>query len=312
MLPETPFEIRYIKLGLGGSYAADAIERGDIPLNFPEADHATCLRGDWTEVKQELEAKGRSKSAARQDIRELKAFYELPPGSLWISFAKGHLWWCLAGDTFKDMDRIEDNGPTRARATQGGWRNTSLGGAALTIDSLSSSLTKTGTYRRTICTVENADYLLRKIRDEEHPLILEMQTQTAALLETMQAMIQELHQDDFETLVDLIFARQGWQRTSRLGRDMPDIDLALEQPLTGAQAYVQVKASASLEIFKNYAARLSAFCDKADVYFVCADGIRGDQMVSEAHHGMTLWTGPEVARQALSAGLVDWVIQRVL
>lgn len=258
-LPDTPFEIRYIKLGLAGSYAAGAIERGDITLNFPEADHATCLRGDWAEVQRQLIAKGRTQKAVKQDVRELREFYELPAGSIWINFAHGHLWWCLAGDTFEDMDQVGEDGPTRARATQGGWRNTSLSGVALTLESMSSSLTKTGAYRRTICSVENTDYLLRKIRDEEHPLIREVQTHKAALLETMQPMIQELHQDDLETLVDLIFARQGWQRTSHLGLGMPDIDLALEQPLTGAQAYVQAKARASLAVFKDYAARLSAF-----------------------------------------------------
>ena len=51
-----------------------------------------------------------------------------------------------------------------------------------------------------------------------------------------------LHQDDFETLVDLIFARGGWHRVSALGGNEADIDLAVEQSLTGERAFVQVKS----------------------------------------------------------------------
>ena len=40
-------------------------------------------------------------------------------------------------------------------------------------------------------------------------------------------MLRALDWRDFETLVDLIFARGGWQRSSVLGKDQADVDLIL-------------------------------------------------------------------------------------
>jgi len=88
-----PPAIRYIKLGSGGAFASEAFERGVIPLGFREADHKLCDRGDWTKLKADLINAGRNTSAASQDIRELRDFYELPAGSLWVTMARGHLWW---------------------------------------------------------------------------------------------------------------------------------------------------------------------------------------------------------------------------
>ncbi len=123
-LPNDPRQIRYIKLGLSGAYADGAIEHGDIPLNFPEARHASCVHGDWHQVRDQLLSGGRSNSAARDDLRQLKDFYELPAGSLWISFAQGHLWWCMAADEIIASDMAGQEGPTRARRTRDGWHNT--------------------------------------------------------------------------------------------------------------------------------------------------------------------------------------------
>jgi len=39
--------------------------------------------------------------------------------------------------------------------------------------------------------------------------------------------IARIHQSDFETLVDVIFARSGWYRTTALGGALEFIDLAL-------------------------------------------------------------------------------------
>lgn len=57
-------------------------------------------------------------------------------------------------------------------------------------------------------------------------------------------MIASLHWADFETLVDLMFARMGWQRVSRVGGSQKDTDLVLIQPATGEAAFVQVKSKA--------------------------------------------------------------------
>ena len=52
------------------------------------------------------------------------------------------------------------------------------------------------------------------------------------------------HWADFELLVDLTFARSGWQRVSRVGATQAHTDLVLEQSTIGEAAFVQVKLKA--------------------------------------------------------------------
>jgi Restriction endonuclease len=58
-------------------------------------------------------------------------------------------------------------------------------------------------------------------------------------------MIRQLDWRDFETLVDLIFSRGGWQRSSVLGKNQADVDLILSQPTIGETAWVQIKSGTS-------------------------------------------------------------------
>ena len=114
-----PADIRYIKLGSGGAFVNAAHRQGIIPLAFPLADHDLCASASWRAIKEDLLKKGRSPLAAQQDIRELKDFYELPVGSLWITMADGHLWWALAGDQI-DVTAPGVDDMMRWRSTQGG------------------------------------------------------------------------------------------------------------------------------------------------------------------------------------------------
>jgi hypothetical protein len=57
-----------------------------------------------------------------------------------------------------------------------------------------------------------------------------------ALVASIAEAIQSLHWADFETLVDLAFARSGWHRSSMLGGNMKLVDLVVEQPTTDERA----------------------------------------------------------------------------
>jgi hypothetical protein len=56
-------------------------------------------------------------------------------------------------------------------------------------------------------------------------------------------------------LVDLLFCRSRWVRTSPLGGTQKDVDLILEQPTTGELAMVQVKSNADQRVVADYVAR---------------------------------------------------------
>ena len=129
-----------------------------------------------------------------------------------------------------------------------------------------------------------------------------------ALLTALSAALPLLHQDDFETLVDLIFARGGWHRVSALGGYQADIDLAVEQSLTGERAFVQVKSAASAKVLD---VTIQAF-DKSGVfdrcYFVCHSP-HGELLSTRPD--VSVWTSAEIADHALRAGLARWVLERV-
>ena len=75
------------------------------------------------------------------------------------------------------------------------------------------------------------------------------------MTEVAAKLIAGLHWAEFETLVDLIFARSGWQRVSRVGGTLADVDLILEQPVTGETAFVQVKSKAGQSVLDDYIGR---------------------------------------------------------
>ncbi len=72
---------------------------------------------------------------------------------------------------------------------------------------------------------KHANYLLRRIRDEGDPVHAQATALRAEMREIGLRMIRQLDWRDFETLVDLIFARGGWQRSSVLGKGQADVDL---------------------------------------------------------------------------------------
>lgn len=56
-----------------------------------------------------------------------------------------------------------------------------------------------------------------KINGEEEPVLLAATAARTAVISSARAMIAQLHWADFEIMVELIFARGGWQRHSTLG-----------------------------------------------------------------------------------------------
>jgi hypothetical protein len=303
-----PSAVRYIKLGKGGTWSADAIARGIIPFGFRKIAHAPCVAGDWEMVAQELKAAGRTTSGITQGLRELRDFYELGDDCLWVTFADGHLYWAFAEpEVFPQTDDGAD-GPRRFRRTVDGWHRHSLTDDPLAVRSLSSALTRVAGYRMTICTVEREDYLLRRIRGEEEPLLIEMRALRANLEAGAARMIAGLDWRDFEIMVELIFTRGGWQRQSALGTGEVDIDLLLDNPTTNETAWVQVKSSAAQATLDDYLERFRRDGSAQRFYFICHSP-KGNLSLPVSPH-LHLWAGIELARSALAAGLLDWLIER--
>jgi hypothetical protein len=287
--PFEPATVRYIKLGQNGKWATDALEEGIIPFGYSAVDHHACLAGEWDQIGDQLVAMGRTATGVSQGLRELKDFYDLPDDTLWVTMADGHFWWAFAEGPAVVVEPGNPDKPARYRRTRAGWSKTSLAGEPLTVHSLSSALTRTAGYQMTICAIEHADYLLRRIRDERDPLHAQATALKVEMREIGLRMIRQRDWRDFETLVDLIFARGGWQRSSVLGKQQPDVDLILSQPTTRETAWVQIKSGTSQAELDDYLGRFRLDGSYDRFFFVCHSA--AGPLRLPAQPGLHLWTG---------------------
>lgn len=228
-----------------------------------------ALTGNFEDLKQHLIRVGRDAQVASREAHEVLDFYKLGSDCLWITFARDHLWWAFAQPDVSWVGGNDRLGGMRRRKTIGSWRNTDIKGVPLRTSTLSTKLTKVGNYRRSICKVEAEEYLLRRINGLQEPFAEKSTTARENLVDVVTEGIKHLHQSDFETLVDLMFARSGWHRVSAVGGTQKLVDLELEQPTTGERAAVQVKSSANQKTLDQYVSKVDE-ADRFDrFFFVC-------------------------------------------
>ena len=307
-LPIAPTTVRYIKLGAGGSFARSSLDNGELQLGYHEVPHDLCAAGDWDSVLRHFTGIRRTAGKAKDSMREVQDFYVLGSDCLWITFADGLLWWGFAEPEVTWLGTDHNQSASRVRRMIGGWRSTNILGLSLRMNDLTTRLTQVANYRGTICAVRAADYLLRKINAEEEPIVAAATSARTAMLASAMDMIAALHWADFEIMVDLIFARGGWQRVSVLGKTMADVDLILEQPTLGETASVQVKSRASQSVLDEHMGYFDA-SGHDRTFFVCHSPV-GTLSAGDAV-GVHLWTGERLADMAVKSGLYEWLMDRV-
>lgn len=307
-MPIAPETVRYIKLGPGGAFVRDSLQRGELRLGYHEIPHDLCARGDWQSVLALLRSLRRNAGKAKDSIREVQDFYTLGVDCLWITFADGLLWWGFAESEVVVLNNSSPPAASRARKIIGGWKSMARDGTPLRMSDLTTRLTQVASYRGTICSVRAQDYLLRRINVEVEPIVAIASSARMAMLTSAKAMIAELHWADFEVMIDLIFARGGWQRTSALGGTMADVDLLIEQPTIGELASIQVKSRANQAALNKH---INHFLSSAlpRTFFVChsPDG----ELSTGNAAGVHLWTGDQLAEVAIKSGLFEWLMDRV-
>ena len=310
IMPITAGQVRYIKLGQGGEWEKISFERGEIHFGHGGVSHEIALAGDREQIKQHLVAQGRNEHAAIDDARELVDFYQLVSDCLWFTLAQGHLWWTFSAPEVTWLGSGEGHGK-RMRKCIGEWRNTdTINNMPLRTESLSTRLTKIAGYRRAICAVDCEEYLLRRINGIVEPVVLKANQARETLVNIVAEAIGSLHWADFETMVDVIFARSGWHRISAVGGIQPLFDLVLEQPITAERAAVQVKSRAAQSQLNDFIARADEVGTFQRLVFVCHDPV-GSLSIPMGRNDVQLWSGHELARTTLRLGLSDWIIEKV-
>lgn len=318
--PVAEIPVRYIKLGPGGAWARRCIADGVLEYSPRAIPVELVTAPDPDRVTSYYVGLGRLPAVARHSANQLHAFVTLPESGIWITFESGHLWWAHTAEGIEivGMENASDRaGDAEAAAVHGylrrrtieGWRNTSLTGEPLRIAGLSTRLTRVAGYQRTICGIAESAYLLRRIRGEREPLVERAVAARAAIEDVAGDMIAALHWADFETLVDLILARSGWNRVSALGGTQKDADMIVEQAVTGETALVQVKSSASQQVLDRYV----EIHDQSSVHdrliFACHS--EKTKLFTDHRDDVILWDRRGLARAAIKNGLINWLTERV-
>ena len=304
-----PNAVRYIKLGTSNGWADLCFQRDEVHFGHPSASHEMAQRADRSEIIRRRIEQGRTPTAAADDARQIIDFHTLGPECLWATFARGYLWWTFAKREVVWLGGDGGRHGVWMRKCIGGWRNTDISGTPLRTTALSTRLTRVAAYRRTICAVESREYLVRRINGVREPLLIKATAAREALVQVTSEAIASLHWADFETLVDVVFARSGWHRVSRLGGGLTTIDMAIEQPTTGERAAVQVKSNADQASLDEYIDRIDEMGMYSRIFFVCHSP-RGNLSAGD-RSDVHVWAGRGFAETVLRVGLQDWVLEKV-
>lgn len=305
-------EIRFIKLGGNGLWEEDCIEKDNvIRLGYESDLHEQCLRGtpeDWELVRQRWNSG--NDGVATRHMNQIKSFYETSEEDIWITFYKRRLYWCRA---YKEVVELDDR--SRIRKVIGEW--SCLGGkpsnkTELSIESLDGQLSSVQAFRGTICGInpQLTDYILRRLEGVETQDVLNAKLALKELHLSVERLIKGLWWKDFELLIDLIFAKQGWQRNSILGGVEKDIDLDIYSPVTENRAFVQIKSSTNQDEFSRYQSIFESYGQFDEMYFIyhtANDSIK----ISESLKGsVKVWNIEKISQLTIQSGLTDWLIQK--
>lgn len=304
ILPHT--RVRYIKLGEGGNWEAECLDKGIVRLGFGSSKGERfhlCIDGRWDELTKSFIAEGKDKGTATRFTNETRLFFEDDGSALWITFIGESLCW---GFLKRTLPKRHADGDGVWRTVAGGWRSTDLNGEQLTKDRLSGALTKLAAYRGTSCNVDVAEYVIRRINGQKTAEVERAVDALKAMKSSVLELMRLLRPRDFETLVDLVFSTSGWRRQGIVGKTQKTLDLDLTLPSTGERAFVQVKSKTTSGELAEYVAKLDELGPYDKMFYVYHSG--------EAHtdDDRVIVINPEkLAELVLDAGLANWLIRKV-
>lgn len=306
MKPIEAKEALFIKLGEGGEWESDCIRNGTLRLGYHELPHDLCSSSSWTKVRASF-PEGSNQGSVTRHINQVRLFYEAPETTLWITFHSDRLWW-----GFSNREIIQLSDRSKVRTVIGPWRDADINGVPLIKGRLSGKLLTVQGFQGTICSVAERDYLLHKINGTSEPHVVEAQIALEGLITALVPIIKNLHPKDLETLTDLIFRQAGWQRTGVAGEVEKDIDLDLLSPITQERIGIQVKAKASLSVYRSYQAKFADMRGFSRFYFVTHSPDKSLQasLAGASDNSFVFWGVEQLAQQAARNGLIGWLIDK--
>jgi hypothetical protein len=312
--PIAPKSVRYVKLGKGGQWEQESLDKGVLRFGFESADPDTlklCRDGRWDEIRRGWhEDGGFAAHTSSSFSNQMRAFFEDSGSTLWVTFIDDKLYFgFLEPGEPERANPHNDKDWSSFRRVRGGWRCLDAREGLLTRTSLPGTITKLSMFRSTTCNVSDHEYLVNRINGKRSKEVEAADKARASLLEALTTLIRRLHDRDFEVLVDMAFVNAGWRRLGRVGGNEPVKDLDLEMPLTRERAYVQIKCSTDQDVLNSVVADYQARDHYTRLFFVyhTSPGYLENHWEDS---GVVLIGGTEVARMALESGLSDWIIDR--
>lgn len=308
-------KIRYIKLGVGGSWWKQCKSNNIIKLGFHSGDprvFAMAKNNEWDQILSYWRRQG--VGTAPQHTNAMRHFFEDDGTTLWITFADGCLYYALSdgGEITPNEPTGDEEGNSYRKLKSPGWSNKNLMGNTLFMQTLSGRLTRTAAYRQTICsfTEDVEAYIGRVLRGEESSDLIKAREIKKELEDKIIALVRSFIWQDFELLIELIFAQSGMQKTSHVGGGQETSDLDLKNPITEDRYFVQVKSSTNQTQFNDYLARrINERSLFSRMYYVYHTGTIDLDCLSE-DDGVEVWDVNTVAKHVVDNGLVDWVFDR--
>ena len=312
-----PTNIRFIKLGANGCWEEKSITKENvIRLGYefePETNmHEECLNDRWDKCREYcIEHWSKDSGAVTRHVNQIRDFYTLDENTLWITFYGRKLYWAFCDST---VHLDEDQTRWRKVKSNGGkWSCLDREGEELTIDNLDGRVTKVQAYRGTICGVEMEDYLIRRINGEVIEEITEAENAYGTLINSVEKLIKGLWWSDFELLTDLVFSKLGWQRYSVLGKTEKGIDLDLYSPSTEKRVFVQIKSYTDRKQLDEYVSKFQSEYKNygySEMYYVYHSGLENIAEKQYQDKEVKLINSHKMAELVISAGLVQWLIQK--
>lgn len=317
MHPWEATKIRYIKLGKGGEAWERCKKEGIIILGF-HSGQSNILdmmkAGEWESIKTYWKAQGAG--TATQHTNAMKEFYYDAGDVLWITFADGALYYTFSDGAAitptKNKNTFFDEWCSYRRCSGSGWSCLDSDGIPLSKSSLNGNLTRTEGFRATICRLkpDAESYLRKRLQAVPNELVTEANIALASLQEQLVSVIRSLTWQDFELLVDLIFVRSGWNRTSIIGKTQKYIDIEVSNSITGEVAFVQVKSATNQAEFDSYLNLRDSEGQFYDaMFYVYHTSQKPIRRHDEKQH-IYIWGASEVAEQAVRSGLTHWLIEK--
>jgi hypothetical protein len=309
-----PNSVRYVKNGPGGRWWPTARDNGEVHAGWQEIP-AAALRTGPAAAKARRERwstdQGRRQGEVTRDLNALTTLLDQPSQHVWVTFEQGRLWWCTVFDEIKADDTVEPGRGHFWLTCRTPWTDRSLDGRRhLLRGDLPGSVTSVAGYRTTICRPEASDQILRVIRNEQDPKALASQQAREGYRQAIADLLGQLRERDFELLVDLILARDGWARLGALAGSMSDIDTEVENRSSNEIAFVQVKSQADQSILNDYVDR---FAEQRDRYARMIFAVHTPKGCLAAPKGLPIqvWDRPRLADLVVRMGLGEWIERRV-